>query len=101
MPGTLLTRASIAALVGVTALAAYVTPAAAQQAEASGEVVRVNPEQGKIAIKHGAIKALELPAMTLFYQIDPALLKDIHVGDKVSFTASRQNGKYVITKISK
>lgn len=101
MPGTLLTRASIAALAGVVALAAYVAPAMAQQAEASGEVLRLNPEQGKIAIKHGPIQALQLPAMTLVYQIDAALLKGIHVGDKVSFTASRQDGKYVVTKISK
>lgn len=70
-------------------------------ASASGEVRRINEAAGKIAIKHDAISALELPAMTLVYQIDVVLLVDIKPGDQVRFTAARQNNKYVITAISK
>ena len=77
------------------------TPLAfAQQADASGEVRRVDPAAGKVTIKHDAIKALDLPAMTLVYEADPALLAKIKAGDKVKFTAERKDGKYVVTAIS-
>lgn len=79
----------------------YSTSAIAQEASASGEVRRVDAEAGKVTIKHGAIADLQLPAMTLVYQVDPALLADIKPGDKVKFTAKRENGQYVITAISK
>ncbi|MCH4224224.1 MULTISPECIES: copper-binding protein [Alcaligenes] len=80
---------------------AYVVVAQAQEASASGEVRRLDAEAGKITIKHGEISDLELPAMTLVYKIDPALLADIKPGDKVKFTAKRDGGDYVVTKISK
>ena len=80
---------------------AIITPAIAQQAQASGEVRRINIEQGKIIIKHDAIADLDLPAMSLAYYAQPELLKDIKPGDKVKFTAQRDNDRYVIVKISK
>uniref|UniRef100_A0A1I7Z576 DUF3471 domain-containing protein n=1 Tax=Steinernema glaseri TaxID=37863 RepID=A0A1I7Z576_9BILA len=86
---------------GVVAGSAYVVVAQAQEASASGEVRRLDAEAGKITIKHGEISDLELPAMTLVYKIDPALLTNIKPGDKVKFTAKRDGGDYVVTKISK
>ncbi|CAB3678284.1 hypothetical protein LMG3458_01465 [Achromobacter deleyi] len=79
---------------------AVVSLAFAQQADASGEVRRVDPAAGKVTIKHDAIKALDLPAMTLVYDADPALLAKIKAGDKVRFTAERKDGKYVVTAIT-
>lgn len=79
----------------------YAVTAQAQQASASGEVRRVDAAAGKVAIKQGAIADLQLPAMTLVYQVDPALLKGIQPGDKVSFTAKREGGKYIVTQIKK
>ena len=89
------------ATLGVVAGSAYVVVAQAQKASASGEVRRLDAEAGKITIKHGEISDLELPAMTLVYKIDPALLANIKPGDKVMFTAKRDGGDYVVTKISK
>lgn len=86
---------------GVALAAAYVVPAQAQTAEASGEVRRVDAAAGKVTIKHGAISALDLPAMTLVYRADPKLLTGLKAGDNVDFTATRQAGKYVITAIEK
>ena len=92
------TPMAIATAMAVVSLA---TPLAfAQQADASGEVRRVDPAAGKVTIKHDAIKALDLPAMTLVYEADPALLAKIKAGDKVKFTAERKDGKYVVTAIS-
>ncbi|WZB62538.1 copper-binding protein [Achromobacter xylosoxidans] len=92
------TPMAIATAMAVVSLA---TPLAfAQQADASGEVRRVDPAAGKVTIKHDAIKALDLPAMTLVYEADPSLLAKIKAGDKVKFTAERKDGKYVVTAIS-
>lgn len=79
----------------------YSVPAVAQQATATGEVRRIDAQAGKIAIKHGAIAELGLGAMTLVYQIDPALLGNVQPGDKVKFTARREAGQYVVVAISK
>lgn len=76
-------------------------PALAQQATATGEVRRVDVQGGTVALRHGEIKALDLPAATLVYHAAPALLKNIKPGDKVRFTATRQDGKYVVTAIDK
>jgi len=89
---------ALAAALALTSF--YSVNAVAQEASASGELRRVDAAAGKITIKHGAISDLELPAMTLVYRIDPALLADIKPGDKVKFTAKRDNNQYVITKIS-
>ena len=68
-------------------------------AMASGEVRRVDAAGGKVTIKHGEIPALELPAMTLVYRAEPALLVGIKPGQKVRFTATRQANRYVVTQI--
>ena len=90
---------AIATAMAVVTLA---TPLAfAQTADASGEVRRVDPAAGKVTIKHDEIKALDLPAMTLVYEADPpALLSKLKAGDKVRFTATRKDGKYVVTAIT-
>lgn len=93
-----------AAPVAIATAMAVVTLAAplafAQQADATGELRRVDAAAGKVTIKHDAIKALDLPAMSLVYQADPALLANIKAGDKVRFTATRKDGKYVVTAIT-
>ncbi len=95
-------RQRMRALAAAIALTSFYSVAAqAQQASASGEVRRVDAAAGKITIKHGAISDLQLPAMTLVYRADPALLAAIKPGDKVKFTAKREGGQYVITEISK
>ncbi|MFT0533817.1 copper-binding protein [Castellaniella hirudinis] len=71
------------------------------QARASGQVVRITPTAGKIAIRHGAIPKLELPAMTLVYHLDVVLLDGIVVGDIVEFTAQRANQQYRIIALKK
>lgn len=86
----------LAAVVLAGSGAAY----AQETGRGSGEVRRIQAEQGKIAIKQDAISDLKLPAMTLSYKIDAALLKDIKPGDSVSFTAERVGKDYVIKEIS-
>ncbi|AZY47815.1 copper-binding protein [Bordetella avium] len=93
MPAVMATAAAFVSLASPQVLA--------QTAQASGEVRRIDATAGTVTLKHDAIAALDLPAMTLVYQAAPALLTNIKPGDKVRFTATRQDGRYVVTAISK
>ena len=65
-----------------------------------GEIRKVDKEFKKITIKHGEIKHLEMPAMTMVFQIkDPAVLDQIKAGDKVKFLVEKAGGAFVITEI--
>ena len=76
--------------------------ALAQAVPVQGEVTKINEAQGKITLKHGAIKNLEMDAMTMVFAVaDPAMLKSVKVGDKVTFEADRVNGRITVTKIQK
>src|SRR5690625_179641 len=90
-----------AVLAALAATVAIVAPAQAREAQASGEVRRVNVQEGKITIRHGEIPDLQLPAMSLVYRAEPGLLTNIQPGDKITFSAKREGDHYVVTQISK
>ena len=65
-----------------------------------GEVRKVDMDTKKITLKHGEIKNLGMPGMTMVFQVkDPALLDKVKVGDKVRFTAEKAGGAIVVTSI--
>ncbi len=65
-----------------------------------GEVRKIDKEAKKITIKHGPIRNLDMPAMTMVFQLkDPALLDKVKAGDKVSFRAEKTGGAVVVTDI--
>ncbi|HEV8314411.1 MAG TPA: copper-binding protein [Burkholderiaceae bacterium] len=65
-----------------------------------GEVRKVDLQTKKITLKHGEIKNLEMPAMTMVFQVkDPAMLDKVKAGDKVRFHAERVSGAIVVTEI--
>jgi Cu(I)/Ag(I) efflux system protein CusF len=67
---------------------------------AEGEVRRVDKATGKISLKHGEIKNLDMPPMSMVFQAqDPALLNKVKVGDKVVFTADQIKGVYTLITI--
>ncbi len=89
-----------AALLAPLAVAAQSAPA--DQADmASGEVRRINREQNKITLRHGEIKSLDMPPMTMVFTVrDPKLLDAVKVGDRVLFRAAKEDGgTYVVTAI--
>jgi len=78
------------------------TAALAQSAPVEGTVQKIDTAQGKITLKHGPIKNLDMDAMTMVFAAgDPDMLKGLKVGDKVRFEADRVNGRITITKLSK
>ncbi|MCW5664085.1 MAG: copper-binding protein [Piscinibacter sp.] len=67
---------------------------------ADGEVRKVDKDAGKLTLKHGEIRNLDMPGMTMVFQVkDPALLDKVKVGDKVKFRAEKSAGSYVVTAI--
>lgn len=69
-------------------------------AVAEGEIRRVDRETKKLTIRHGPIASLDMPAMTMVFQVkDPALLDRVKPGDKVRFAAEKLGGAYTVTAI--
>ena len=67
---------------------------------AEGEVRRVDKAAGKISLKHGEIKNLDMPPMSMVFQIqNPSQLNGLHVGQKVRFQAVQGQGAYWVLKI--
>jgi Cu(I)/Ag(I) efflux system protein CusF len=82
------------------ATAAQPAAAAAASAMTEGEVRKVDMENKKLTLKHGEIKNLEMPSMTMVFQVkDPAMLDKVKMGDKVRFTAEKLNGAFTVTNI--
>jgi Cu/Ag efflux protein CusF len=92
------------ALVVAAVLTACSIDAFAQEAMVRGEVRKIDDGAGKITLKHGPIKKLDMDenGMTMVFRVqDPAMLKQVKVGDKVQFEADRVNGQITVTKIQK
>ena len=64
------------------------------------EVRKVDKDSKKITLKHGEIKNLDMPGMTMVFQVkDPAMLDKVQMGDKVKFKAEKAAGGYMVTDI--
>jgi len=69
---------------------------------ADGEVRKVDKDAKKITIRHGPIQNLDMPAMTMVFQVaDPSLLDKVQAGDKVKFEADKVGGVYRVTRIER
>jgi Cu(I)/Ag(I) efflux system periplasmic protein CusF len=69
---------------------------------AEGEVRKIDKEAKKVTLKHGPIKNLDMPGMTMVFQVrDPALLDKLVAGEKIMFTAEQLQGAMVITSVEK
>ena len=97
------TLASLAAAPAATAQSHHDHPAASQASSAAmadGEVRKVDRDAGKVTLKHGYIKSLDMPPMTMVFQVkDRAVLDRLKAGDKVRFAAEEKAGAYVVTAI--
>jgi len=91
---------TLALLFAVSAAFADDKHHAGANAFTTGEVRKVDKEAKKITIKHGEIRNLDMPAMTMVFQVkDTALLEQVKVGDKIRFAADKVGGAYTVTKI--
>ncbi len=64
------------------------------------DVRKVDLSAQKITLRHGEIKNLDMPPMSMVFQVkNPALLEKVKAGDKVKFTAEQIGGALVVTDI--
>ncbi len=65
-----------------------------------GEVRKVDKDAGRITLRHGEIKNIQMPPMTMAFRVqDPSLLAQVKPGDKVRFRVEPQGGTLLITKL--
>lgn len=66
----------------------------------AGEIKRIDLDGGKVTIKHGEIKNLDMPPMTMvFVAKDRSQLTTLKVGQKVHFVALNEAGKFIASEI--
>ena len=54
----------------------------------------------EVTLKHGELKNLEMPAMTMVFKVkDAAMLDKVRVGSTVKFIAAKADGAFVVTAI--
>ena len=97
--------AALVVIHGIPVAAEMVGPnaivvAAAGEPMVDGEIRKVDVAAKKLTIKHGELKNLDMPAMTMVFQVkDPAMLEKVKVGDKVKFRADKIGGAYTVVEI--
>ncbi len=101
LPSLLLAASSVLAQAAAPTQAAAPAAMASASAPAAdtteGEVRKVDLSAGKITLKHGEIKNMEMPPMTMVFKVqDPALLSQVKAGDKVRFTVDKIKGNYTV-----
>ena len=76
---------------------------AAPAAELSeGEITRWDPRTLRVSLRHGEIKNLEMPPMTMVFRVaDASVVGDLKPGDKVRFRAEQISGAYHVQRIEK
>jgi Cu/Ag efflux protein CusF len=76
--------------------------AAAAPEMVDGEVRKVDLTAAKVTLKHGPIKNLDMPPMTMVFRVrPPSLLEGVAVGDRVRFVAERIDGNFTVTSLAK
>jgi Cu(I)/Ag(I) efflux system protein CusF len=75
--------------------------AAGDKTMTTGEIKRIDVTQGKLTIKHGEIVNLDMPSMTMVFDLlDKNQITSIKKGDKVMFHVEMDGQRMVITDIS-
>jgi Cu/Ag efflux protein CusF len=68
------------------------------QALTEGEVRKLDKAQGKLTLRHGEIKNLDMPPMTMVFRVkDAKMLDGLAEGSKVKFAAEKIDGQYTVT----
>jgi len=85
---------------GSAAPSTATAPSAPAAELADGEVRKVDKESRKLTLRHGPLKNLDMPGMTMVFQVkDAAMLDQVQAGDKVRFHAEKIDGKFTLTQL--
>jgi Cu/Ag efflux protein CusF len=84
----------------IAALALTSAGGAFAQEFTKATVKKVDAKAKKVTLIHEELKGLEMPAMTMVFQVgDDALLTKLKEGAKVQFVAERVDGKLTVTQV--
>lgn len=91
-------------LIATASVQAHDTPeapgASAAMEMSHGEVKSIDKDGGKLTIKHGELKNLGMPAMTMVFRVkDASMLAQVKAGDKIDFMAEKVNGALTVTML--
>jgi Cu/Ag efflux protein CusF len=79
---------------------AHAAEPAAAAVLVDAEVKKIDREAGKITLRHGELKNLNMPGMTMVFRVrDASLLDGVKAGDQVKFSADRVNGAITVVQL--
>ncbi len=90
------------ALLGLLAALSLSLPSFAQTADAAdpsseAEVRRVDKSAGKFTLKHGELRNLDMPPMTMVFVVrEPKGVEGLKTGDRIRFVAGQEGGVYTV-----
>lgn len=91
---------SLVAAMHIVIGASVAVPGLAETPMTDAEVRKVDRENQKITLRHGEIRNLDMPAMTMVFAVSKrAMLDDVKVGDKVQFRAASEDGRLTVTEL--
>jgi len=105
---SILTAAALTTAFGISAQTAPASgaehsahhPATSSAPQSDGEVRKVDREQGKVTLRHGPLQNLDMPAMTMVFEVrEPSMLDKVQAGEKVLFRAANDGGKFSVTEL--
>lgn len=76
-------------MVAMPAMAGVPGERAMRMPLSEGVIRRIDLVAGKITLRHGELANLGMPAMTMTFAGDRAMLRDYKVGDRIRFRAER------------
>ena len=89
-----------AVLMAFSVLCGVAAHADAELVMAEGVVRKLDVDNRKITIKHGEIKNLDMPGMTMVFRLQEKInIDSLKSGDKVLFHVEKLDGSYTITEL--
>ncbi|KEJ97801.1 Uncharacterized copper-binding protein, cupredoxin-like subfamily [Pseudosulfitobacter pseudonitzschiae] len=66
---------------------------------ATGKIKKIDVKAGKVTIIHGPLATLDMPAMTMVFRADEAMIARMSEGQDIEFVADRVKGKLTVTQM--
>ncbi len=67
-----------------------------------GEIRQIDRGQGKISIRHGEIRSLDMPPMTMVFDAaQPSLLDGLSPGERIRFRLTVEGDRYQVTAVER
>jgi Cu(I)/Ag(I) efflux system periplasmic protein CusF len=98
MNPTISRRLALSTMLALAALSTAPAVRAAEPAEMSeAEVRRVDKAGGKLTLKHGELRNLDMPPMTMVFVVrDPKGVEGLKTGDRIRFVAGQDGPVYTV-----